>query len=1095
MASAGSGKTYQLALRFVGLSLKYPFAFKSILAVTFTKKATAEMKDRILQNLNALADGDFSDHHYIQTLKQHFLGPITNNELQQKATETRNAMLYHFGQISVSTIDSFFQRILFAFAHEYNIDIGTSVELDTNGTLETVVEALIENEDNDANLQQLLTESAIDKIAEGKSWDFRRELLEIGRQLFKEEFIAVENYEQMLLRLHQDVNQVQQQTWQLIKTIKETIAQQAQQLWNELAGPPFYLTEDDFPYKKSGPGGNLKKIANGSLKVGKLLATMAQDPPKAMAPRNAHAHAQIEALFAHNQWIERLNQLLDYIEQNQMPLATAQTVVSQLSYYKLLAYLSQQLTKWRQTEKKKLISDVGPILKTIIAGDQMGNTAPMVLEKTGTQYRHYFIDEFQDTSPVQWQNFKPLVENALAEGSYNMLVGDVKQAIYRFRGGSYDLMLNGLNQYLATKMLESKPLTTNWRSKANIIEFNNAFFEYAPQAITNVLASEVPQNFEHAHKILGDLQNAYLHQKQDVSAKQQQATNKGLVHLEAILPIDKNEEDDETATGGSVNEQALEKMIAFVAKCQQQGGYRAKDFLILTRRNAEVAMVAQALDLASKEGNYPDVDFTYVSSEALRLGSKAAVRVLVAALKYIIMPENLFNARYLIQQWLLYITNKPTETHNYLFKADAEQVNQLLKQYLPEQFVSNRHYFARLSFYELCDTVMRYLQLHQNPTDFAYLEAFQSALIAHMERPDATVFDFFEWWEAKGINSFLKADETANAIKLLTVHKAKGLQNKVVLLPFAKWNFAAPKGIMWAKATNLPAPFNIVPQYPVSIKKDLAQTFFAQDYHQENIKQYIDNLNLLYVAFTRAEDVLGVWYKPNKDNNSTLKNTASLIAEMLTALKTKTTLGLSDQEGEVTVLGCMPKPEAQPQTNTGIDNRIVHFSSVRWRQWLTLRPREEFFGGAQSEVGQQISAGNLLHELMEAIENQNQIETQLNRFVLLGKVPTDQKPQLQQKLISIFSIPEVQKWFGNNYQAMKERTLMVPGGKAKKPDRVVYNQSETVVIDYKTGTTEPQKYFGQVRAYCNLLTQMGYPSIQGYLLYLDCGQLHQVPLH
>jgi ATP-dependent helicase/nuclease subunit A len=584
-SSAGSGKTYTLTREYLSLALQSPEYFRTILAVTFTNKATQEMKSRIIETLHELAEGE--PHSMREALRE--ATGLEDDALTRRAQEVLSAILHNYSHFSVSTIDSFFQRIIRSFAKEIGLRAGFKVELDQQKVLDDLIDRVLAGIGTDKHLTRWLTQFAEEQIDEGKSWDIRRSIRSLAGEIFTESYKVHEKGLQRLAHNEKGLLKVLGQ----LKEQKVVFEEKMDALGH--AGLQFLeergLRVEDFAYGKSGPANYLNAILkeNGQYAPGKRVLEVLEDPdkwsPKSNKQRDYFIAAALEGLSP------RLQQALALYESGYETYLTAKEVLRFIYTLGILAHLTAVLSKYREDNDLLLISDAALFLKDIIGE----NETPFIYEKTGTRYQHFLIDEFQDTSGFQWDNFRPLVQDSVAAGNLNLVVGDIKQSIYRWRGGDWKLLLHKIEADIGSENTQQETLNHNRRSCRNIIDFNNSLFYQAAWELVEVCESkitEVADGMEQAalHFELQNLAAAYADVFQ-IYPEGKANTPCGLVNVH-FLEADEEE--------GSWKVQAQLGMLSTIQELQDSG-YKARDIALLVRSNREGQELASVLMQAEEE--------------------------------------------------------------------------------------------------------------------------------------------------------------------------------------------------------------------------------------------------------------------------------------------------------------------------------------------------------------------------------------------------------------------------------------------------------------------------------------------------------------
>ena len=637
-ASAGSGKTFLLTKQYLKLMLQGETCYREILAVTFTNRATAEMRHRILTELKNLAQGTPSK--YNDVLLQEVEG-LTESGLQQHAATVYSNILHDYSRFSVTTIDSFVQKIIRSFAYEIGLDDGFRLVLNEDVVKEELAERLYTLLDTNKALRQWVTDMAVDRLSDGKNWDFKTDMLELAAELFKERF---NGFDEAMKPMREEekataFNQLRSHVYATIHSFRskqETWAKEALALL-DIHG----LDPADFSFGKSGFINHFYKASRKEFCApGSRVLTILDDPSK-MAGAKLHPLKKETV----NSICDRLHQLLkalvDHYGENIENYTTAKAISANLYSLQLMQVFTNELANYRSENNVLLISDANLLLRKIAAE----NDASFIFEKTGARFRHFLIDEFQDTSVFQWDNFRPLVENAMGEGKYNLVVGDVKQAIYRWRSGDWRLLHSGIKKQLGHQPLHTGTLQDNYRSARPVIECNNYLFDVLPRRLQqhfNQQMQQAPDDIQlqlQAQSYFNVIEAAYADSYQHIPPS---ALPHGVVHLEFI-----KEQEDEDGNRRGFEEEVLYRLPRQVERMIGEFNYAPSDITILTRNNKEARLAIQSLiEYQQLTGT---IQFDVLSADALYLDSNESVQMLMAALRWLSNPADTISKAFLIQ--------------------------------------------------------------------------------------------------------------------------------------------------------------------------------------------------------------------------------------------------------------------------------------------------------------------------------------------------------------------------------------------------------------------------------------------------------------
>jgi len=1043
-SGAGSGKTFTLARSYLTIALGRPAAFRHILGVTFTNKATEEMKNRIVAILKTLAAGEA---HPMEADLCADLG-ISKGELQKRASATLSDILHQYGRFSIVTIDSFFNQVIRSFAREMGLQGTFTIDLDQKTVLERVIDKMLQEigEADKKQLRSWLTEFAELKVEDGKSWDFRRDITALSGEILKDEF---KKHSAAVLKLSETPGYFDKLKKEL-NEIRFGFENQVKRFSREFSE---YLEQEglsikDFSGGVRGPAGLFEKLEG--------LVFDISDPRRAAMDnleawltkpnlKKGHLNHYLESFI-----LPKYSQMINYIDQHFVRYASSLEVQRYLFTFGILAQVNKYIQNYRDENDVMLIADLPDFLHQIISDSD----TPYIYEKVGSNYSHYLIDEFQDTSAFQWENFMPLVKNTTDEGNFSMVVGDVKQSIYRFRGGEWELLQNRLKDDIGDYHVEAHNLDTNWRSDQRIIDFNNFFFESARDFSKDHFFNQTDNVLDPVLKQrVADRVSEVFDTFSDVAQKgsKEEAVPQGSVNLEFIS-------DDDTGDDEKWADEAITRTIRYAEDLQRKG-YELRDMAILTRYSSEGRKVADAfLAFRNSEEADPDLKYDVVSSEALYLTSSHLVRFIVSLIKWLNDEKNTIVLNEWLYEYRRYISQEEV-TESGIFASYREW-----KEVVPKEFIKHKEYMKTLPLYELVEGIVRIFDLNTFKQEFTYLQGFQDAVLDYSKNERGDIPSFLEWWEEVRKERAIQISNDNNAIKILTIHKAKGLEFPVVILPFLGWGFdhdGTKDNILWCEGALADAPFNRLPVIPLKYSSKLANTYWAEAYYQEKLKAYLDNLNLLYVAFTRPIEVLIGFAKLPKPK-AKFGSTYDLMHPLLSD-----TEGW-DESATAYRIGEIPGKENVRQST--LEFGLTEYLSTPWRGKVSVQIK----GSAELSEAVFVDAtlqGIRMHEVLSKIH----YTSDLDQYV---------EHSDYEQLKTIISHPELADWFDPQWMVANEVPILLPGGDFKRIDRINRSEKETIVIDFKTGTKR-SKDKSQVAEYIRILKEMEYPGVRGYLVYLS----------
>ena len=787
-ASAGSGKTFTLAVQYIKQLIEDTHAYRRILAVTFTNKATAEMKKRILEQLFGLASGLKSSDSYLAEL----LKATSKNEteIRRAAREALTNIIHDYSRFRIETIDSFFQSVMRNLARELELGANMSVELNNADVLSDAVDAMIEKLDRRSPVLYWLLEYIEERIADDKRWNVSSEIKGFGRNIFDEGY--VEKGAGLRKKLADPT---------FIPTYRKQLQDIRQEALEEMKGfnEQFLgvlevngLTPSDLKNGSRGIGSYFNKIGNGYLgsdvrnaTVEKCLESEDNWTTKTSAYRDT-----IRSLAA-SELMPLLRTAEDFRPKNNILVNSCDLSLRYLNNLRLLANIDEEVRLQNQMHNRFLLSDTNALLHGLIReGD-----ASFVYEKIGTTIDTVMIDEFQDTSRMQWENFHLLLEESLAQKEGSLIVGDIKQSIYRWRNGDWKI-LAGLNEDKTLRVRECT-LGTNWRSEARIIHFNNEIFTAACNVLNQRYEDEMGEPCI-------QLQNAYSDVRQQTAKKEE----KGYVKL-SFLGDEKEH---------PYAEAMLEELASEVDSLITQG-VRTNDIAILVRKNKTIPAIADYFD--------KHTPYRIVSDEAFRLDASLAICMMMDGLRYLTSPDDRIAQARLAVAYQREVLKQDTDLNTVL-------LNQI-EHYLPSGFVLQEE-LRLMPLYELLEKLFVLFDTQRIEKQDAYICAFYDAVTEYMQNNSSELTAFISFWDERLHEKTIPSGEI-EGIRILSIHKSKGLEYHTVLIPFCDWKMENETNshLIWCsvagtgKNTDLP-PFNELDIVPVNYSGAMAESVYRDSY-------------------------------------------------------------------------------------------------------------------------------------------------------------------------------------------------------------------------------------------------------------------------
>ena len=1028
-SSAGSGKTFTLVKEYLRLALcdekKLTSNYKRILAVTFTNKAAAEMKERIVSALYQIYNAN--EFPGIGSLLCDEL-QITEGELKKRAQLVLSHILHHYSDFSVGTIDSFTHKLVKTFAFDLKLPVNFKVELDVKSFYETVITTLINKIGEDEYVSKLLKEYVLSKAQDNAGWDPEQHIKEFASLLQKE------NSDVYLQQLKQfDVVQLEEIRKELLEFITyykynlKTLAKKTLELMEK-----HNLNSEDFYYGKNGAINFFYKCFSNEVVLedtqGSRIQNAITDNKWASKKDNPN-YAFIESIST--QLSQNANELISFIETNFSAYSLC-TLVSKQIYPLLLLKKIEEITEEKKSEEQLVfISEFNKNIFDLINNEP----TPFIYERLGDKYHHFLLDEFQDTSSLQFQNLLPLLDNSLANGWFNLIVGDGKQSIYRWRNANVNQfsilpkLENKLNSLIISERAETLArnfkqniLNTNYRSVKTIIEFNNNLFDALSEKLLNESTKPI---YEQQAQYIKNIQLGYV------------SVNTGKVEKEAV---------DE------LNFELINKYIQQAL----QNNFEYKDVCIITRKVADGNKIANYL----VEHKIP-----VVSSDSLLLQSNLEVNTLVAFLKYLANTNDAVSGAAVL--------NYALQTH----LIDQQQFNAALG-----QLTNNKSLFEILNTYNisiqssdyglsnLLDNCIFFINaLHLNTNGYAYLRFFLDEVNEYLVTKNSNLTSFIDWWETKSKTASMIIPSSINAVKIMTIHASKGLEFPVVIVPYCNWQqYKANDSWVNINSTQTKLPVAVV-----KLNSSLKNAGLQTEFEIESQEQVLDSLNLLYVAYTRAVNRLHIITHSSVGNTQKLISTwlEDYLLEKLTATQNN-----YYEFGDTTCKPITHNKDSSPTYNL----EPIYFNTNNEVVKIKASYLQNTF---EAEDAKQ--QGIVMHTILAKIKTENDVEDVLKSEVLNGLILANELRNYKQKIQAVISHPQLINFYKAEVNQKLEAELITSNSELLRPDKLVFLDNQTIIIDYKTGKENTKKYFNQLLKYQNALQDMGYKNIKMILVYID----------
>jgi len=1033
-ASAGSGKTFALAIHYIKLVVNNPQAYRNILAVTFTNKATEEMKTRILSQLygiwKQLPDSEGYMNEVCKALN------ATPGYVSERAGMALNLLLHNYNHFRVMTIDTFFQSVLRNLARELDLTANLRIGLNDSQVEELAVDEMIADLKTTDVMLQWILKYIMENISDDRSWNVIGQIKKFGKTIFHDYYRDIsKQLDEQLQR--EDFFEAYQRTLREVRdAARERMLNIAESFFGTLEEEG--LTADDLANKRRGIASFFQKLKDGTFDESienQTVANCLEDSAKWYAkthPRRELIHALADGPLG-----DILRYAVEERPRQWRLYQSATLTLRHLNQVRLLSSIEKKVRELNDEANRFLLSDTQKLLGSLISDSD----SPFIFEKIGTQLEHIMIDEFQDTSTIQWQNFRVLLMETMSHtGSENLIVGDVKQSIYRWRSGDWRL-LNDIDRQFAPEMIQTEPLKTNRRSERRVIEFNNAFFTEAARIEYEQL-SDYPEAEQ--------LRRAYQDVEQLIPDGKPEA---GFVSIE-LLPAD------------DYQEQTLSRLADIIPGLCAQGIPQSK-IAILVRVNSHIPLIANYFAI-----HQPQISI--VSDEAFRLDASMPVNIIVQTLRLLRNPADQL-------------------ARAYLMKTSGDY----LAQY-------NKDSFAKLTtipLYELGERLFTDFHLDRFGEQSAYVCAFFDQLRNYTAENVATIDGFLRLWDDELCMKTIQSDHT-EGVRIVSIHKSKGLEFDYVLCPFCDWQLEKTGNILWCHPSE--EPFSQLPIAPIDYsQKGMTGTIYEAYYHHEHLQNVVDNLNLLYVAFTRARRNLYVIGRRNARNSR-----SEIIEQVLPAIAGGTLSGLEDTEQPLVFEYGVQEAYKAPETNGTLsmnpflqpsEPMLVNITSYKGKvEFRQSNQSREFVNGDDEQGARQyIQLGSVLHRIFATIHTTADTPNALHLLEQEGILYDDELTldRITRMIGKRLEHPQVADWFSDRWTLFNECTILCTDADGnvvqRRPDRVMTDGQEWIVVDFKFGHSR-NEYHDQVREYMSLLSAMGHSHIRGYLWFVYSNQIVEV---
>ena len=1006
-ASAGSGKTYTLTHKYLSYLLDPSAAkdaYKHILAVTFTNKATEEMKGRIVAALYELSQGRGD------ILKGK--GPAEKARLQARAKECLTAILHDYSNFQVSTIDKFFQQIFRAFARELGSFSNYRVELRDEEVLSRVVDEMLSgldrvDQEDVAAVFDSINSFALEQLRYRSKSSYEKQIAEFARLFMKEDFkMKSKGYNPAPKAISRIAGEAQEN----VKEFEEALRNKASDIMKlvDACG----LAPEDFRGRGSSGIVQVRKYADGEIKVpANPLLNLVKDGPDKWFTKTKGMESVIASLKSGGLDC-MINDIVSLFDKKYSEYVTSLIVRKNVGVMRIFGGIYSALSDYLKKNNIMLLGETTQALHEMIGSSD----TPFIYERVGSWIDHFLLDEFQDFSRMQWANFKPLLEQSLDNGDGNLIVGDVKQSIYRWRGSDWNTLHSGLESDLAGKMLHPDTLLTNYRSDKEIVEFNNLVFSSLSDPANGFFGGDET------------IAKAYSDCKQEIHSK-------GGGHVKVVWLSEVASDSDAQEVDEDPALLALKDEIYGLDAL----GYPRNAIYVLVRTNLEAGVVAARLIADGIE---------VITDESLVVGASAFVRRIIAVLKYILNPSDKVNSQVICE----------------LGDLKIEDLN-----------------LSGNSLYDICENIVRSVDQGLIAGEMPYLMTFMDLVLDYMRDYGSDLAGFLDWWGDFGCKQAVSAPKGANAVRIMTIHKAKGLGCPVVIMPFLKMPFRPSSmftNYMWCNTTSLGAGL-----LPVEFTKVAGESTFKDDYEREVLNYKMDALNTAYVAFTRAKQELIVFAHNSPKN----PGVADALYKILS--------GKSQWNNGVYEVGERGKYRPGSDAEAVEQLQLAGYNSIPMEGKGDKKRLELVFRGADffEEDGKHSARqrGIVLHDILSRINTAADIPAAVAAAVESGELPAAERAATEEKMTEMLTSVSGYGWFREGQRVINELSIIDTDGNVHRPDRVVADGTRVTVVDYKFGLPH-SVHKTQVRSYVDMLRRMGYENVEGYLWYASEGKIEKV---
>lgn len=1074
-ASAGSGKTFSLAAHYLTLLFSGDNKYREILAVTFTNKATEEMKNRILEVLKGFALGDTAkkiEDYRVIVLTAH---PDLNTEtLRLKADKVYRKILHDYSRFAVSTIDGFVQKVIRGFAFELGLNADYTLEMNYDKVKEELVQKLDESLNHNQQLLQWIIDLALERIGDNKSWNYKTELINLISEVFKDSYevfetavnaLGLENLDELFKNYisitKAEINQFQDRLKELGATAWQVF---------ENSG----ITTDQLKGKSRNGLLKIQNISQGDFSkldaVFKLI-----DEPTEWFQKGVEFPQFFDELNA------QMKAIKVYHEQDLANYSLSIAFNKNLYYLRLMQEVAVLLSDYRNENDNLLISDAQKLITGIT--DDAGDNPSFIWEKVGSKYRNFLFDEFQDTSVNQWKSFRSILSNAIASPSQkqidNLIVGDTKQSIYRWRNGDWNILHQQVKHEIGAENVLDDNLEENYRSTENIISFNNFLYQSLPIVVQNQLNNNVTEKSDELLEWWDE--NGYSDIVTSVYEKAKQNPSPftkpgGTIKVKRFGKADVGEDRAEERFSETVyREIALQDVIEEIKILKSEKNYQAKDIAVLVRSNAEAMLCVTRL---------MEHDIPVLSGEALMVANNSAVQLIINTLKILVGIDSQ-TALYKANSIALYHRLHQQEVSPTAYLSLTGKSLSSLSALLPTSLCENWQNWMQLPLVELVENLMEAYQIAKLKQHIPYLLAFRDLVANATRMGEKGIVNFLTWWDEDGVKKSLPSPDEADAVQIITIHKSKGLAFRAVFVPFCNWDLKTKaNSIFWVSAEG--TVYKELGGIPLKFAEELSNSTVAKAYYKELLDSNLDALNMLYVATTRSKDYLYLSVMEKKDP-SVITSVGDAVAQVIAQLNQPEEVGF-DATNRYEIIDDVLE-EVKTNEHNGFELEVYPTTN---RLSALYVPSQEKHLQHVLNIEQSGRLGSIKHEVLANATTEQEVADCLKEMWLSGTIAEEELASLKTDVMEVLNHPELKSILAQSTENIIEKNIVDADGKLHRPDRIVVHADGVTIIDYKFTLEQSDQHIEQLLNYKDLLRQMGFEKVQGYLFYAVSKELKAV---